>query len=189
VSTGCLISQGKSRRDGDRERVERRYSGKALTLLQEGGVDGLGGSADGGSALGETRDVAKSVHGTEEDEGWMMEMRTEQRDYYLKGEGQDTEAIACGLAVLCGDGFNELAMRVGNNEHQNIVVTSPFLFNFALRLTCSNTIHTCCSVLEVPSAQNDTAYRPISDLPLAQLLCLSEGGSGRMGVRDCTAHS
>jgi hypothetical protein len=35
---------------------------KRLTL-QEGGVEGLGGGLDGGSALGETRDVAKGVHG------------------------------------------------------------------------------------------------------------------------------
>jgi hypothetical protein len=36
---------------------------KTLTLLQEGGIDSLGGSLDGSSALGETRDVAKGVHG------------------------------------------------------------------------------------------------------------------------------
>ena len=36
---------------------------RSLTLLHVGGVESLGGGLDGGSALGETRDVAKSVHG------------------------------------------------------------------------------------------------------------------------------
>ena len=44
------------------ERVRERESTFELTL-QEGGVEGLGGGLDGGSALGETRDVAKGVHG------------------------------------------------------------------------------------------------------------------------------
>jgi len=34
-----------------------------IASLQEGGVEGLGGGLDGGGALGETRDVAKGVHG------------------------------------------------------------------------------------------------------------------------------
>jgi len=68
--------------------MKQAISHMALTLLHEGGVAGLGGGADGSGALGETRDVAKGVHGAPGgNKDGMMVRRCEMR--WNKGNGTD----------------------------------------------------------------------------------------------------
>lgn len=80
--------------------MKQAISHMALTLLHEGGVAGLGGGADGSGALGETRDVAKGVHGRKSTwdgcDEWGMGMEGEERRE--KEIDQESENNAEGLA-------------------------------------------------------------------------------------------
>ncbi len=62
VFMNCIVQQGEEGVIWSRIRKKIKMDLQVLTL-QEGGVEGLGGGLDGSSALGETRDVAKGVHG------------------------------------------------------------------------------------------------------------------------------